>query len=230
MKTLTLLALCVPVLAVLPSAMADHAAPEVLIGRDAAGRLSVRAGFVMPHRLPSSVFSAFPGFAEGFPGFESLDFDVPADGHFTLLPGAQIEVLTVSVDAGLRVTNETGSGFLAAGDTYFFGPPFFDFHPLWQVQSGFHGQVFAATFIARDRSGTHTDSMPFTLTFTPVVCQGDFNGDGKINTPDLVYFLGRFGSPPQPGEPWNSGDFDDSGTIDTPDLVTFLGRFGKRCT
>lgn len=188
------------------------------------------SGFAMPHKVPSSLFSAYPGFADPFPGFESLDFDVPAEGLFTLSPSAQIEVLLVSMDGGVRMQNDTGSGFLAPGQTYFFGPSFFDFHPLWQIPHGYSGQVFSATFIARDRSGTHADSEPFTLTLTPVACPGDFNGDGKVNTPDLVYFLGRFGGAPATGEPWGGGDLNNDGAVDTQDLVAFLARFGKRCT
>lgn len=213
-----------------PCCFAHNGAPEVIFGRNVDGRLVADTGFAMPHKLPSSLFSAYPGFTDPFPGFESLDFDVPAEGLFTLSPGAQIEVILVSMDPGVRMLNDTGSGFLAVGETYFFGSPFFDFHPLWQVPHGYNGQVFSATFIARDRSGTHADSEPFTLTLTPAPCPGDFNGDAKVNTPDLVYFLGRFGGAPVSGEPWGGGDLNNDGAVDTQDLVAFLARFGKRCT
>ncbi|MFM9959213.1 MAG: hypothetical protein ACKVZJ_14205 [Phycisphaerales bacterium] len=64
----------------------------------------------------------------------------------------------------------------------------------------------------------------------PPPCGGaDFNNDGVVNTPDLTFFLGRFGQPATPGSPAERADFNASGTVDTPDLVFFLGRFGSVC-
>lgn len=59
-------------------------------------------------------------------------------------------------------------------------------------------------------------------------CRGDFNGDGVISTPDLAYFLGRFGGsfPPPGSEP---ADLNADGAVTTPDLTIFLGAFGRTC-
>lgn len=54
----------------------------------------------------------------------------------------------------------------------------------------------------------------------------DFNLDGRVDTADLVPFLGLFGSTVTPGAP---GDFNSDGVVSTPDLVFFLGRFGLNC-
>lgn len=63
----------------------------------------------------------------------------------------------------------------------------------------------------------------------PVACRADFNADNTVNTPDLVFFLGRFGQPVTPGSPAERADFNADGIVSTPDLVFFLGRFGQPC-
>lgn len=60
-------------------------------------------------------------------------------------------------------------------------------------------------------------------------CRADFNEDGVVNTPDLIFFLGRFGEAATPGSPAERADFNANGTVDTPDLIFFLGRFGETC-
>lgn len=61
---------------------------------------------------------------------------------------------------------------------------------------------------------------------TPVLL-GDFNGDCAVNTPDLVFFLGRFGQ--TPNATVLTGDLNGDGIVDTFDLTRFLGRFGSSC-
>ncbi|MBN8644323.1 MAG: hypothetical protein J0L61_03670, partial [Planctomycetes bacterium] len=63
----------------------------------------------------------------------------------------------------------------------------------------------------------------------PPPCDGDFNRDGAVGTPDLVFFLGRFGETVTPGTDAGRADFSGNGVVDTPDLVVFLGRFGQVC-
>ncbi|MBN8643677.1 MAG: hypothetical protein J0L61_00350 [Planctomycetes bacterium] len=67
-----------------------------------------------------------------------------------------------------------------------------------------------------------------TMCSPALCCRGDFNNDGVIGTPDLVYFLGRFGGtfPPPGSEP---ADLNADGLVSTPDLTIFLGAFGRTC-
>lgn len=67
------------------------------------------------------------------------------------------------------------------------------------------------------------------VTIVPVLCQGDFNDDGLVSSPDLVFFLGRFGESAPPGSPASRADFNNNQVVDTPDLVAFIGRFGAQC-
>jgi hypothetical protein len=59
-----------------------------------------------------------------------------------------------------------------------------------------------------------------------VVCRGDMDGGGGVNTADLTAFLGLFG---QSVPTSNPADFNRDGTVNTVDLVAFLGVFGSSC-
>ncbi len=57
-------------------------------------------------------------------------------------------------------------------------------------------------------------------------CRGDLNGDGVINTTDLVEFLSVFGQPVPFGHP---ADLDGNGIVNVSDLVGLLAVFGTAC-
>ncbi|MFM9958044.1 MAG: hypothetical protein ACKVZJ_08195 [Phycisphaerales bacterium] len=56
---------------------------------------------------------------------------------------------------------------------------------------------------------------------------GDFNGDCAVNTPDLVFLIGRFGS--TGSSTVLTGDLTGDGSVTTPDITRFLTRFGNQC-
>ncbi|MBN8644442.1 MAG: hypothetical protein J0L61_04275 [Planctomycetes bacterium] len=58
-----------------------------------------------------------------------------------------------------------------------------------------------------------------------VICEGDINADGIVNTADLVAFLAEFG---QTGGGL-CADFNNDSQVNTSDLAAFLGRFGSTC-
>lgn len=60
-------------------------------------------------------------------------------------------------------------------------------------------------------------------------CPADFNANGTVDTPDLTFFLGRFGEPVTPGSPAERADFNADGQVNTADLIFFLGRFSTAC-
>ncbi len=71
----------------------------------------------------------------------------------------------------------------------------------------------------------YADSISLVLT-PPATCAGDFNGDGVVNTADLVRFLGKFGLSVPLG---TAEDMNGDGVVNTVDLTRFLGRFGTAC-
>lgn len=54
---------------------------------------------------------------------------------------------------------------------------------------------------------------------------GDVNGDGVVNTADLLALLGAWGSCPDPPEDCPA-DFNDDNMVNTEDLLTLLGNWG----
>lgn len=54
----------------------------------------------------------------------------------------------------------------------------------------------------------------------------DFNADTAVNTPDLVFMLGAFGTTVPA---FTSADINGDGAVNTADLVSFLAAFGQAC-
>ena len=55
-------------------------------------------------------------------------------------------------------------------------------------------------------------------TWVLVSCPADFDGDGDVDTADLLFLLGAWGTP--------DGDVDGDGDTDTADLLALLGAWG----
>lgn len=60
----------------------------------------------------------------------------------------------------------------------------------------------------------------------PGSCQGDLNGDFRVDIVDLTIMLGNFGHPVPPG---TGGDINGDGIVNVVDLTALLGRFGVVC-
>ncbi|MCC7387871.1 MAG: right-handed parallel beta-helix repeat-containing protein [Phycisphaerales bacterium] len=61
------------------------------------------------------------------------------------------------------------------------------------------------------------------LEFAPDACPADFNGDGLVNTIDVLHFLNAWSS----GDP--RGDFNGDGSINTIDVIRFLNAWSAGC-
>lgn len=163
---------------------------ELIIGRTAGGQLKIHFHAPLPVEMPISVFPGFPAWAAFEQGFESTAFDEPDEDFFQLDPESDIEFVLVSQDDGIRISNDTGSGFVPVGGTFHFGPPIFDFHPIWNIYDGAPGQAYSIVLYVRDRAAISSDSEPVTVTFTPErPAAGDANGDGQINATDVGVFV-----------------------------------------
>jgi len=55
--------------------------------------------------------------------------------------------------------------------------------------------------------------------FQPPECPADFDGDGDVDTADLLFLLGAWGTP--------NGDVDGDGDTDTADLLALLAAWGE---
>lgn len=84
--------------------------------------------------MPFSVFSLQPGWAFGEVGFESIEFDIPLEEIFAPDSSANVEAVLVAFDPGCRLWSPSVP--MNAGEALPLGNPFFDYHPIWQIETG----------------------------------------------------------------------------------------------
>ena len=136
------------------------------------------------------------GFVEGF------DLAVQADGgfhrhfNFVLNPGGEQD----APDPGI---------YLLELEMYGTDPNLETSDPFWIV------------FRHEDTEEHHDEAIEWVDENLAPSCDGDINGDGAVDTADLLLLLGDWG---QPGGP---ADIDGSGLVDTVDLLLLLGQWGE---
>ncbi len=86
---------------------------------------------------------------------------------------------------------------------------------LWYTYSEDSG----ATWGAQGTDNPHQ----MRVNVSDVACRADFNGDGSVNTLDVLAFLNAWSA----GEP--GGDFNGDGTINTLDVLAFLNAWSTGC-
>ncbi|MGH7178431.1 MAG: hypothetical protein ACREJC_13720 [Tepidisphaeraceae bacterium] len=138
---------------------------EIVVGRDGAGQLKAHIDFLQPVSLPVSIFGGISGFAAAEPGLSSLFVDEPDEDFFAPSGASSIRFVLLARDPGVEVWNDTGSGFMPIGGSFFLGPPFFDAHAIWNIPSGAPGAEYSLTIRFHDVNGVHADSDPVELTF-----------------------------------------------------------------
>ena len=141
---------------------------EILVGRTAAGQLKVDIGFTQPLELEASIFPGISGYATGELGLHSTLLDDPINDFFQLSPAADFRFILLAKDSEMEVWNDSGSGYLGIGESFFIGPAPFDTHPIWNIVTGTAGNSYSLTLKLRDLNGVYPDSEPFVLSFTPI--------------------------------------------------------------
>src|SRR5207253_1101394 len=76
--------------------------------------------------------------------------------------------ILLAKDSGMEVWNDTGSGFLAVGGSFFVGQPPFDTHPLWNIPDSLATGSKSLSLKLHDVNGIYSDSGPITLSFQPI--------------------------------------------------------------
>jgi hypothetical protein len=149
---------------------------EFHVGRSAAGQLKPEIGFAQPLELEPSIIPGITGYATGLVGLHSTELDDPDDDFFKLSTECNLRLVLLAKDAGMEVWNDTGSGFLAIGASFYVGVPPFDTHPIWNLVTNSPGIAYSLTLKLHDVNGVHQDSEPFNLSFTamlPATCEID---------------------------------------------------------
>jgi hypothetical protein len=132
-------------------------------------------------------------------------------------PNNDIFVVDISADGGDNWTNvETvgPSGPEASGGWFYHEFYVSDFiEPTANVKM---------RFIASDeQSGSIVEAAldDFTIMEVGCPCDGDFDGDGDVDTADLLFLLSAWGT--------GDGDVDGDGDTDTADLLALLANWGE---
>ncbi len=198
---------------------------EIVVGHNGEGRLAVLVGFAQPLPLDPSVFPGIIGYATGTYGFANADIDMPASGVFMLDLTADIEATLISADNGIQIYD--GLSVLPVGGTMFFGTPFFDYHPVFNITQGVPGVPQTLRFVVRDRSGIYADSAAFDVVFTPQYCAADFNFDGAVDFFDYDDFVACFEGGACPAG--HSADFNADTAVDFFDYDDFVSAFEAPC-
>lgn len=159
---------CLALAALSASALAHN---PINIARTAEGRLTHHIHAEQPEPLNPSVFPEYPGWCDFDVAIEALEEDDDKEGLFTLDPAADIELLVVSSDPGVRVAFNLGQ-FIEPGSGFNLGHSYFHYHPAWNIFEGQVGSVYEITFMLHDHTGTYSDSEPFKVSFTPIPAPG----------------------------------------------------------
>jgi hypothetical protein len=163
----------------------------VAIGESSAGELTAFIDAHQPVELPPSPFPGITGWAAVEPGIASAEIDEPNNDLFLLDPGCNIQFEFIGADPRLQIVT---SHAWVPGETLDFGPPFFDFHLVFNIDvSGEIGTTYALQFKLRDLNGIYTNEPVYTLLFTPVEtvchCRGDLDVDETPSGADIQTFV-----------------------------------------
>ena len=150
-------------------ALRTSAEEEILAGRTTAGQLKVEVDFAQPLPLSASIYPGITGYATGDLGFHSTVLDDPANDFFQLSTSADFRFILLAKDPGMEVWNDTGSGYLGIGESFYIGPSPFDTHPIWNLLGGSPGTAYSLTLRLHDLNGVYPDSAPVTLRFTQAI-------------------------------------------------------------
>ncbi len=176
------------------------------------------------------------GAVPALPGITSQPENTATPANGTLFLDVDIGVGGEGVTArwqrnGVEVVSGAGGAGQGGGEVEFGSTTFFDGTRKFYLQTRYARPIDAGTYTAVLSNGCFSVSTgPAIATITPAVCPADLDRNGAVDTNDLLFFLGRFGSTATvPNSfPWRC-DFDYDGVVSTPDLVFFLGRYGSAC-
>src|SRR5947207_8202172 len=68
----------------------------------------------------------------------------------------------------MEVWNDSGSGYLPVGGTFFIGASPFETHPIWNIPDSLQTNARSLSLKVHDINGTYSDSDPVTMTFQAI--------------------------------------------------------------
>ena len=207
----------------------------VIIGRTAAGQLTAHVEVDLPVALPPSAVPGVLGYADFEPGIASAELPEPDADLFQLADNCNIQFELVAMEPGLQIVSDH---VWMVGETVLFGPPFFDFHLVFNIPAGPTGTPYSLQFRLHDLAGVYTDSDLVTLQFVAVEtvchCRGDMGHDHVRDGRDIQAFVDCVTSAVS-GQPLveacHCADMDGDGAIDDHDVEHFIEHLlaGESC-
>lgn len=83
--------------------------------------------------------------------------------------------------------------------------------------------LYVATLVAWDSNGVYADSAPVRFYIQTPPCEADFNGDGSVNTQDVLAFLNAWVVEDA------AADINGDGSVNTQDVIAFLNLWVAGC-
>lgn len=160
-------------------AMADPHNDDIIVGVSSTGVLKIEFNLhdhIDLYPISPGIPGVYEGFADDDPGFDHLEVAEPAEDFFPLADGADIWLVGVSLDAGLKVRNPTNLAVAidSSGGSIRLGDDHLHTHVIWHIDSldpGFNPAQdhWDGTFKLVDFGTTgYGDSAPFTLEFVAI--------------------------------------------------------------
>ena len=187
-----------------------------------------------PVGLEPSIFAGFPGYATGAFGFSNTQINEAAEDLFMLSESSSISAVLLELSGGLVIND--GLHVMTPGDALNFGPPFFDYHPVFSLPVGGSGQ---ARFVLHDASGIYSPSEEFVIAFAAtnphcradIGAQGGVRGaDGVLDNNDFIAFITLFFEADAVADQGVAGGLPGSdGAFDNNDFIAFIGAFFNDC-
>lgn len=204
----------------------------VVIGQDGAANLAVHVSIELPIEVPPSIYPGIEGFADVEPGITSAEVNDPDANLFLLDPASNIQIELVSADPGIQIISPTA---WVPGQTFLFGPPFFDYHLVFNMPDGEFGTVYSVVLRLRDLNHIHAGSPEFVLSFTPVAnichCRGDIVEDESRDAVDVQSFVSCFMQGGSPVGECACADMNADGELNAVDVEMFVDEIldGHAC-
>lgn len=221
-------ATAVALLLLLAVSTENAAGHGVVIGQNSEGRLSVHIEAAMPVELHPSTIPGVDGWADTEPGITSAEINEPKEDIFLLDLNCNVQFILVSFDPGVQIVT---SHVWVPGETFDFGPPFFDYHLVFNIIPGGEiGTTYALRFRLHDTNGVLTDSPEYELLFTPVAahchCRGDTNHDKEMSAKDVQSFTDCLMEEHEHFRHADCAcaDIDADGHVDSTDIEMFVDQ------
>ncbi len=176
---------------------------DYIVGRTAAGQLTIDGPRCQRILLPAAAGPLLYGWVDTDPGFDALNDNDPAEDLYVLQSGCSIRLEAVTVPVGVRFWSASLTSVAdAPGERVYLGGSSLHSHPFWHIDSNVPDigpdfeDILVFQFRLVDTGSTgYAASDVFTVYLTNLPApqvEGDVDGDGHVNAIDLLSLARTF--------------------------------------